>query len=349
MSQEQTEAPALPSTVATGNESLDARIAAAAGVLVTEEDEAPSTEAEEPTVDAPEAEAAPEADEKPKAKAKDEPKPEKTKPRNMMRDLAAEWATARRAQQANAKKAQELEARAAELEAQTAQAREVAMLMQGHPSKAVERLAALAGISQGEFLQRLQMEAMNADAERQAKPQSDAVLQELARLREELHAEKRARAEAEHRQQYEAQLAQIHQAETQNLVGMAQTYTEEFPALANLPPKALERQISDAVAWHLAQGREASRFEVLQAVNTVVTEELERFGVNDMLSARAASAPAASRAGKSMATAAPSRPRNGAGRYIPSNAAAADSGAPRRPMTVEERLREAEKVLWAKG
>lgn len=351
-------APSLPSSVITGNSSLDARLAAASDVIVLEDDAPPAPvepQADEQVEEATEAAASDDKPaERPKARGKGKPaeepaeKPaEKPKARNYMRDLAAEWANARRAQTANAKRAAELEARAAEVEARSKEADEIAMYMQGHPTRAVERLAAKAGISPTEYLQRLQMAYINGE-QPQAQPQRDTVAEELAQLRAELQAEKRARAEEQQRQIYEAQFAQVHKAETEQLVGLAQTYAEEFPALSHLSEPALQRQISDAVAWHLERGVEVGRFEVLQAANNVVRQTLDEYGLSGIVSARAASAPGAN-AQKSRTAQVTSRPRNGSGRYIPTNAAAAEStSGPRRTLTVEERLKEAEKVLWSK-
>lgn len=344
-------APSLPPSVATGNADMDARIAAASDLFMVEEDapaapvEEPQDALEEPQAGDAEADGEKAVEAAPKAKGKGKPE-QREKPRNMMRDLAAEWATARRAQAANQKRAQELEERAAMLEQRAKEADEIALYMQGHPVRAVERLAQKAGISPSEYLQRLQMAYINGEAEQPQTRATDAVAQELAQLRAELQAEKRARAEQEQRAQYEAQFVQIHKQETETLTNLAATYADEFPALATLPPQALAKQVSDAVAWHLSNGVEVGRFEVLQAANNVVAQTLAEYGLDGTIGARAASAPAA-RADKRTANQATTRPRNGSGRYIPSNVAAAETGGPRRPLTVEERLKAAEKVLFS--
>lgn len=339
--------------IATGTPSIDERIAAAAEAIGIDEDPAPkpapkaapveAEQADDAEADGEEAEAKPADDEKPKGKAKG--KDDKPKPRNMVRDLAAEWATARRAQQANAKRAAELEEHARQVEQEAATAREVAAAMQSDPIKAVERLAALAGITPSQYLQRLQHAYINGEDEPQRRA-NDPVARELAEVRQELErmrAERQA-AEAEAQQRaYQQQLAQVAQNETQICTELATSYADEFPELAALEPQALSRQVNDAVEWFLSNGYQVGRFEVLQAANNVVRKTLDEMGLAGSLKARAASAPAAT-AEKSRSRA---QPRNGSGRYIPTNAAAADMGGPRRALTVEERLREAEKVLWS--
>lgn len=339
--------------IATGTPSIDERIAAAAEAIGIDEDPAPkpapkvtpgeAEQADEAEAEAEEAEAKPAEDGKAK---KGKGKDEKPKARNMVRDLAAEWATARRAQQANAKRAAELEEHARLVEQEAATAREVAAAMQTDPIKAVERLAALAGITPSQYLQRLQHAYINGDEEPQRRA-NDPVARELAEVRQELErmrAERQA-AEAEAQQRaYQQQLAQVAQNETQICAELATSYADEFPELAALEPQALTRQVNDAVEWFLSNGYQVGRFEVLQAANNVVRKTLDEMGLAGSLKGRAASAPAAT-AEKSRPRV---QPRNGAsGRYIPTNAAAADVGGPRRALTVEERLREAEKVLWS--
>jgi Skp family chaperone for outer membrane proteins len=338
----------------TGSPSLDERLAAAAEAIGIEDDEAlpPAPKVEPKAEEAPQDAEEATDDAEAKADGKDEPKAkpkgkdnEKPKTRNQIRDLAAEWATARRAQQANLKRAQELEERARQVEAEQATAREVAQLMGRDPIQAVERLAKLANMTPSQYLERLQHAYIHGDEpQRRA---DDPVTRELAEVRQELERMRAERQKAEVEAQqaaYQQQLAQVAQHETQLCSELASSYAEEFPDLAALSPEAMQRQVSDAVNWFLSNGYQVGRFEVLQAANNVVRKTLDEMGVAGRLTARAASAPAAT-AEKSR-RAAP-QPRNGSnGRYIPTAAAAAESSAPRR-MTVEERLREAEKLLWA--
>jgi len=348
MATETTETTTSAPVAATGVASIDDRIAAAAEALGEVEGDAPTEpapESEKPQETPAEGEGeqeqadASESDEE-KPKAAKEPK---EKQRNMVRDLAAEWATARRYQQQNAKRAAELEARSADLERQAQDAREIALLMQGHPIKAAERLAAIAGISTPEYLQRLQLAFINGEQE-QPKQQETAIAKELAELRAELHAERNRRVQEEQARIYAEQVAQITQSETTTLVELAKQYSEHFPALQNLNDKALQTRIADAVQFYVGRGDEVGRFEVLQAVNNIVQDTLAEYGLADSIGSRVASAPAA-KAEKRTANQAMSRPRNGSGRYIPTNAVAADAGGARRAMTAEERLAAAAKVL----
>jgi len=344
MADETTETTPSAPVAATGSATIDDRIAAAAEALGELGGEAPTEPApvsEEPQEEAAEVEE--QASEEKPADADGEKAKKEAKPRNMVRDLAAEWATARRYQQANAKRAAELEARAQQLEQETAAAKEVALLMQGHPIRAVERLASIAGITPTEYLQRLQHAYINGEQE-QPKQQDSAIAKELAELRAELHAERNRRVQEERQRIYAEQVAQITQSETTTLVELAKQYSEHFPALQGLNDKALQGRIADAVQFYVGRGDEVGRFEVLQAVNNIVQDTLDQYGLTDSLKARVATAPAAN-AEKRMANQATSRPRNGSGRYIPTNAVAADAGGARRAMTPEERLAAAAKVL----
>lgn len=337
------------------------RIAAAAEAMAKldppapepeEAEEAPS-EPEEAPVDEAEAKPEPTA-EKPRGrrqKGKEPAKPEgeaaeaEAKPRNMMRDLAAEWANARRAQKENQKRAAELAERQAQLEAEAAQAREVAMLMQGHPIKAVEKLAAVAGIRPSEYLQRLQQAYINGEDERPSQ-QTDAVARELAQLRAELQAEKQARIAEQQQAQYQQQVEQVTTAETSTLVELAKHYADEFPALQRIPDGTLKARVADAVQFYLGQGHEVGRFEVLQALNNIVDADLQALGIGGTVESRASGAPAASSGKSTNGVGQPKASRNGSHRQIPTNRDAADGGV-RRSLTMEERLKEAEKVLWA--
>ena len=354
MSDDTTTTPVL----STGTPSLDERITAAANAIALEDDAPPKvaapTQAEEPEAETDEsaeveAEAADdeekEAEEKPKKRGKD--KGDKGKPRNMVRDLAAEWATARRAQAANSKRAAELEEQARLVETEAATAREIAASMQSDPIKAVERLAALAGITPSQYLQRLQHAYIHGDEDQPQRSASDPVARELAEVRQELERMRaeRQQAEAEAQQRaYQQQLVQVAQSETQICSELATNYADEFPELAALDPAVMQRQVGDAVEWFLSNGYQVGRFEVLQAANNVVRKTLDEMGLAGSLRSRVASAPAT----KVEKTRERAQPRNGStGRYIPSAAAAAEGRAAPRPLTVEERLREAEKVLWS--
>lgn len=340
------------------------RIAAAADALEklnpstpepVEEPEAAEAEPDDAPADEPEPEAKPEpSTEKPRGrrqKGKEAAKPEaepaeaESKPRNMMRDLAAEWANARRAQKENQKRAAELAERQAQLEAEAAQAREVAMLMQGHPIKAVEKLAAVAGIRPSEYLQRLQQAYINGEDERPSQ-QTDAVARELAQLRAELQAEKQARIAEQQQAQYQQQVEQVTTAETSTLVELAKHYADEFPALQRIPDGTLKARVADAVQFYLGQGHEVGRFEVLQALNNIVDADLQALGVAGTVETRASGAPAVTNGKSANGVGQPRTSRNGSHRQIPTNRDAADGGV-RRSLTMEERLKEAEKVLWA--
>ena len=338
-------------------DSMQARIDAAAEMMGKVGGPEPeSTDDAEPESEPAEAEAseAPKptkAEGKKSAKAKSEGDAEQkgdesSKPRNMMRDLASEWANARRAQKENQKRAHELAERQSQLEAEAAQAREVAMLMQGHPIKAVEKLAAIAGIRPSEYLARLQQAYIEGDepASRQG-GQADAVARELAQLRAELQAEKQARAEQEQRAQYQQQFEQVKTSETSTLVELAKHYSSEFPALGRIPESTLQSRVADAVDFYLQQGHEVGRFEVLQALNNIIDGDLQALGLGDTVEARASASPAATGGKPSNGDGQPRTSRNGSSRHIPTNRDAAGSGGARRAMTMEERLREAEKVL----
>lgn len=364
---EQNEAPveaSEPTTVVTGATPVEDRIAIAAAEMeklspspsLEPVDDEPAEEAE----GEPEAEAQAEVEkpkprgrrgksaskEEPKDEAKAEGEAEAAKPRNMIKDLAAEWANARRAQKANEKRAQELAEHQARLEAEASQAREVAMLMQGHPIKAVEKLAAIAGIRPSEYLQRLQQAYIDGEEPAARGGQVDAVAQELAQLRAELQAEKRARAEQEQRALYQQQVAQVQQSETTTLVDLAKHYSSDFPALQRIPDETLQARVADAVGYYLGQGQEVGRFEVLQALNNIIEQDLRSLGLGDTLEARASGAPDVQSVKATNGTGKPTPSRNGSHRHIPSNRDAANTGS-RRALTVEERLKEAEKVLWA--
>jgi len=336
--------PVVEQIVGTGSESVDDRIAAAAMALGDDEQVAP-TEPAPSSEDAKEEQSEPkEGQSQDKAKAADDA--DQKKPRNMLRDVAAEWATARRMQQQNAKRAQELEARQQQVEQDAATAREVAALMRANPIAAAERVAQLAGISPHEYLQRLQLAYINGEDPQ--KPQQDAAIaNEVAQLRAELYAERNRREQEEQARAYHQQVEQVTATETQNLVGLAKAYADQFPALQHLSDDALTRRVADAVQFYVQRGDEVGRFEVLSAVNNIVNDTLAEYGLTDSLKQRVASAPAPNGGKRQGINAAPTRQRNGSGRYIPTNAAAAEGGAPRRAMTVEERLAEATKVLWS--
>lgn len=337
--------PVAEQIVGTGSESVDDRIAAAAMALGDDDQVAPT----EPAPASGESEEAPKEDNEdasPQADAKKPGKAEQAKPRNMLRDVATEWATARRMQQANTKRAQELEARQQQIEQEAATAREVATLMRHNPIAAAERVAQLAGISPHEYLQRLQLAYINGEDSQ--KPQQDAAIaNEVAQLRAELYAERNRREQEEQARYYQQQVAEVTTTETQNLVSLAKTYADQFPALQHLSDDALTRRVNDAVQFYVSRGDEVGRFEVLSAVNNIVNDTLAEYGLTDSLRQRVASAPAPNGGKRQGTNAAPTRQRNGSGRYIPTNAAAAEGGAPRRAMTVEERLAEATKVLWS--
>lgn len=342
---EQVTPPAVetPQVVATGSSEADARVAAATAFLNDADEVAPTDPAPD-SGDAAEGEAEGDAEAKSDAAAKaDGAKGNKSK--SGLREAAGEWATARRMQSANAKRAQELDARHATLESETATAREVATLMAKDPIAAVERLAALAGIQPHEYLQRLQLAYLGGDEARQ----ESAASREVAELRAELHAERNQRTQAEDTRHYQQQVAEITQTETTNLVQLAATYASEFPSLQRLSEAALGRRMADAVAFYVARGEEVGRYEVLQAVDRIVKSTLDDYEISDRVVARGASAPALSSGKRTGTPAAPTRPRNGASRHIPTNAAAAESGAQRRALTPEERLAEATKILWSNG
>jgi len=336
--------PVVEQIVGTGSESVDDRIAAAAMALGDDEQVAP-TEPTPSSEDAKEEQSEPkEGQSQDKAKAADDA--DQKKPRNMLRDVAAEWATARRMQQANTKRAQELEARQQQIEQEAATAREVAALMRANPIAAAERVAQLAGISPHEYLQRLQLAYINGEDPQ--KPQQDAAIaNEVAQLRAELYAERNRREQEEQARAYHQQVEQVTATETQNLVGLAKAYADQFPALQHLSDDALTRRVADAVQFYVQRGDEVGRFEVLNAVNNIVNDTLAEYGLTDSLRQRVATAPAPNGGKRQGTNAVPTRQRNGSGRYIPTNAAAAEGGAPRRAMTVEERLAEATKVLWS--
>ena len=337
--------PVVEQIVGTGSESVDDRIAAAAMALGDDEQVAP-TEPAPSSEDAKDEQPEPkEGQSQDKAKAADDA--EQKKPRNMLRDVAAEWATARRMQQANTKRAQELEARQQQIEQEAATAREVATLMRHNPIAAAERVAQLAGISPHEYLQRLQLAYINGDDSQQRPQQDAAIANEVAQLRAELYAERNRREQEEQARYYQQQVAEVTTTETQNLVGLAKAYADQFPALQHLSDDALTRRVNDAVQFYVSRGDEVGRFEVLSAVNNIVNDTLAEYGLADSLKQRVASAPAPNGGKRQGTNAAPTRQRNGSGRYIPTNAAAAEGGAPRRAMTVEERLAEATKVLWS--
>jgi hypothetical protein len=325
------------SILSTGNDSLDSRLAAAAAEIGDDDDE-PLPELPKPAGKKPGKVEA-------KAEGEEEAAGEK-KPRNMMRDLASEWATARRAQRENTKRAQELEARAQQIEEQRREAEEIALYMQGHPIKAVERLAAKAGMRPSEYLQRLQMAYINGEEEPKQAAPNDAIAQELAALRAELQAEKNRRVEEEQAAAYQQQLVAITQQETATLVDLAKTYSDNFPALAALSDEAMAYRVADAVQFFVSNGHEVGRFEVLQAVNNVVQKTLAEYGLADTLRSRAVSAPAA-QADKSSNASRGVKPRNGSSRNIPTNAAAANHGGVARALSHEERLAEAAKVLFS--
>lgn len=330
-----------PQVVATGSSEADARVAAATAFL-NDADEVAPTEPAPDSEDAAEGgvEAA-EGDAKPKAEGAKE-----AKSKSGLREAAGEWATARRMQSANAKRQQELDARHAALESETATAREVATLMQKDPIAAVERLAALAGIQPHEYLQRLQLAYIGGDEARQ----ESAASREVAALRAELDAERSQRTQAEDTRHYQAQVAEITQTETTNLVQLAATYASEFPSLQRLSEAALGRRMADAVAFYVARGEEVGRYEVLQAVDRIVQTTLDDYEISDRVVARGASSPALLSGKRTGTPAASIRPRNGTpSRHIPTNAAAAESGAQRRALTPEERLAEATKILWSNG
>lgn len=329
-----------PQIIATGSPEADSRIAAATAAL-NEADEAAPTEPAPDSDDAAEGgvEAA-EGDAKPKAEGAKE-----AKSKSGLREAAGEWATARRMQAANAKRQQELDVRHAALEGETATAREVATLMAKDPIAAVEKLAALAGIQPHEYLQRLQLAYIGGDEARQ----ESAASREVAELRAELHAERNARTEAAATQDYQQQVAEITTTETANLVELASAYSSEFPSLQRLSEAALGRRMADAVAFYVARGEEVGRYEVLQAVDRIVKSTLDDYEISDRVVARGASSPAPNGGKRTGTPAAPTRPRNGASRHIPTNAATAESGAQRRALTPEERLAEATKILWSNG
>jgi uncharacterized protein YjbJ (UPF0337 family) len=326
--------------VATGSSEADARVAAATAFLNDANEVAPTEPAPE-SEDAAEGDAeAAEGDAKPKVEGAKE-----AKSKSGLREAAGEWATARRMQAANAKRQQELDVRHAALEGETATAREVATLMSKDPIAAVERLAALAGIQPHEYLQRLQLAYLGGDEARQ----ESAASREVAELRAELHAERNARTEAAATQDYQQQVAEITTTETANLVELASAYANEFPSLQRLSEAALGRRMADAVAFYVARGEEVGRYEVLQAVDRIVKSTLDDYEISDRVVARGASSPAPNGGKRTGTPAASTRPRNGASRHIPTNAAAAESGAQRRALTPEERLAEATKILWSNG
>lgn len=328
-----------PQVVATGSSEADARVAAATAFL-NDADEVKSTEP------APESEDAAEGDAEAKADAAKTEGAKDGKSKSGLREAAGEWATARRMQAANAKRQQELDVRHAALEGETATAREVATLMAKDPIAAVERLAALAGIQPHEYLQRLQLAYLGGDEARQ----ESAASREVAELRAELHAERNQRTQAEDTRHYQQQVAEITQTETTNLVQLAATYASEFPSLQRLSEAALGRRMADAVAFYVARGEEVGRYEVLQAVDRIVKTTLDDYEISDRVVARGASAPAPNGGKRTGTPATPIRPRNGTpSRHIPTNAAAAESGAQRRALTPDERLAEATKILWSSG
>lgn len=326
----------LPSVMSTGHDDLDARLAAAAAQIGDDDDE-PLPELPKPAGKKPAA--------KVEAKVDGAEDGVEKKPRNMMRDLSAEWATARRAQRENAKRAQELEARAQQIEEQRKEAEEISLYMQGHPIKAVERLAAKAGMRPSEYLQKLQMAYLNGEEDKPT-AQQDSVAQELAALRAELYAEKQRRVEEEQAAHYQQQVETITRQETETLVHLAKNYGDNFPALALLDDNALKARVADAVQFFVSQGHEVGRFEVLQAVDNVVKTTLADYGLFDNLRLRAGSAPAAQAEKTSNATRGV-KPRNGSSRHIPTNAAAANYGGVARALSHEERLAEAAKVLFS--
>ena len=325
-------------TLSTGDESLDGRLAAAADLFDgdEEEDEEPLPELPKPAGKKPKVE----------AKAEGEEAEGEKKPRNMMRDLASEWATARRAQRENAKRAQELEARQAAIEERAREAEAVVAAMQSSPIRAVEALAAKAGMRPSEYLQRLQMAYINGELEQEQPKANDSVAQEIAALRAELYAEKNRRAQEEQAAAYQQQLQQITVSETTTLVDLARNYADAFPVLAQLNDKALANEIADAVRYFVKEGIEVGRLEVLHAVNNIARDNLAKYGFDGSLTPRAGSAPAAS-AEKSGNASRGVRPRNGTSRNIPTNAAAANHGGLSRALSQEERLAEAAKVLFS--
>lgn len=340
-------------------DALEARITAAAKEIA-KFDEPPKddidADAHAEPVDAPEPDeevkqAEPKSDKskgKAKGKAAEEPKAapdDAAKNRNMIRDIAAEWAVARKAKAENDKRAAELAQKQGELEQQFQTAREVAMLMQGNPVKAAEKLAQLAGMRPSEYLQRLQQAYISGE-----EPQSqqlDAVAQELAQLRAELQREKQQRAEEEQSRAYQQQMVEVHKAETSNLVSLAKANAELFPSLNQINDEAMERRVAHAVAHFLKAGEHVGRYEVLQAVDTLVAEHLRELGIGDTVEARASAAPATRVEKPATGSGNPAKTRNGtASRQIPTNRDAANTSGSRRALSVEERLREAEKVLW---
>ena len=332
-----TEPAPAPLVVATGTTSVDERIAAAAQAITqSEEDAAPATQ--------PASDDAAEGEQEAAEAKPAEGKPAKpAKGKDMLRDVAADWAVARRMRTENTKRAAELDARTAQLDTESVSAREVASLMAGDPVRAVERLSQLAGISPTEYLQRLQLAYINGDA---PAPKASAS-SEVAELRAELYAERNQRAAEEQQRQYQAQVVEVATSETATLVNLARSYAEQFPSLQVLSDAALQHRVADAVDFYLRRGDEVGRFEVLQAVDNIVSSTLDEYGIRGNLSGRGASSPAPNGGRRPGTNAAPTRPRNGTGRNIPTNAATADSGARNRPSTVEERLAEATKVLWS--
>lgn len=340
-------------------DALEARIAAAAKEIAkfdeppkADNDAAASVEPADASEQEDEAKPAELKIDKPKAKAKgkaaEEPKAapdDAAKNRNMIRDIAAEWAVARKAKAENERRAAELAQKQGELDQQFQTAREVAMLMQGNPVKAAERLAQLAGMRPSEYLQRLQQAYISGE-----EPQSqqlDAVAQELASLRAELQREKQQRAEEEQARAYQQQLIQVHEAETKNLVGLAKSNAELFPALGRITDAALERRIGEAVEHFLRIGEHVGRYEVLQAVDKLVGEHLHELGLDDTMEQRVGATPATRVEKQASGSGNPAKTRNGTtSRQIPTNRDAANTSGSRRALTVEERLREAEKVLW---
>lgn len=277
------------------------------------------------------------------------------KPRNVLRDLNAEWANVRRGKQALQKYEQELVARAREVEQRDAEAAELAaMAARGDLVGLHERIAARANLKPSEALARLQQQY--SDLSQGKEPTNGdgnkAVLEELIKLRGEIAARDKQEQEIAARRQHEQRFEQIHQEETKKILELANDYKNEFPTLQRLSATAREKQIAAAVRHFMISGEETGRVEVLQAVDSYIKQQLDDLEIPGMGGTQAATpaAPAEKIAPVSTGSALPAtsaQKANAVTRTVPTTLDAANGSGLRRKLTMEERLLEAGKALQA--